>query len=149
MSASQQDFQALLHRANQITTERFADAIGDSEMTARQVQVLQAIEENEGLSQTKIVNLTGIDRSTLADIIRRLSKRKLIERRRTKEDARAYAVKLTDAGRRELASGKPALRTVEKNLLAPLSEKQRADLLALLAQVVASGEQPAAKKSRA
>ena len=146
MAVSQQGLLALLHRANQIATERFADALGDSEMTARQVQVLAAIEANAGASQTNIVNVTGIDRSTLADIVRRLSQRKLIERRRTKEDARAYAVKLTDAGRRELANGKPALAGVEKNLLAALPAKQRGDLLALLEQVVASGEQPAVQK---
>ena len=82
MSTTHQGLLALLHRANQIATERFSDALGDSDMTARQVQVLAAIEANEGASQTAIVNLTGIDRSTLADIMRRLSKHKLIARRR-------------------------------------------------------------------
>jgi DNA-binding MarR family transcriptional regulator len=145
VSASQQGLLTLLHRAHQITTERFADALGDSAMTARQVQVLAAIDAHQGRSQTDIVKQTGIDRSTLADIVRRLSARKLIERKRTKEDARAYAVRLTDAGRIELASGRPALGSVEKSLLASLPAKQRPVLLALLAQVVAAGEQPAAR----
>lgn len=148
MSASRQGLLALLHRANQIATERFAGAVGDSELTPRQVQVLAAIEAHEGVSQTDIVNATGIDRSTLADIMRRLLKRGLILRRRTQEDARAYAVKLTDAGRHELANGMPALANVEKGLLATLPTKQRADLVALLGQVVTASEQPATQKSR-
>lgn len=147
MSASQQGLLALLHRVNQVATERFAAALSDSELTPRQVQVLAAIEANEGASQTGIVNLTGVDRSTLADIIRRLSKRKLIERRRTREDARAYAVKLTAAGRSALASGRPALGNVEKNLLATLSAKQRSDFVALLEQVIVAGELQAAQKN--
>ena len=144
MSASQHGLLALLHRANQIASDRFSETIGDHGLTARQVQVLAAIEANEGGSQTDIVNITGIDRSTLADIIRRLSNRKLIERRRTKEDARAYAVKLTDAGRNELALGKPAVGKVEQNLLSVLPANRQTDLLALLEFIVASGQQPAA-----
>ena len=140
MSAAHHGLLPLLHRANQIATERFADALGDGEMTARQVQVLAAIDANEGLSQTRIVAETGIDRSTLADIIRRLQKRGLIERRRTKNDARAYAVKLTAAGRRQLANGQPALGGVEKGLMSALPAKQRTELLSMLQSIVAAGE---------
>ena len=149
VSAFHHGLLALLHRANQIATERFADALGEDDVTARQLQVLAAIESNEGLSQTAIVNSTGIDRSTLADIVRRLSKRKLIERRRSKDDARAYVVKLTAPGRRVLADGSPALGTVETGMLAALPAKQRTDFLAALEKVVASGEVPSTKSGRA
>jgi DNA-binding MarR family transcriptional regulator len=148
MSAFQKNLLALLHRANQIADERFATALIGSNVTARQLQVLAAIEANEGASQTDIVGMTGIDRSTLADITRRLSKRKLIERRRTKADARAYAVKLTEAGRQELANGKPALVNVEKILLRAIPAKLRADLFQMLEQVIASSEIPSEQKSR-
>lgn len=130
------NFLALLHRANQIATESFAAALGDSHITARQVQVLAAIEANEGSSQTAIVEITGVDRSTLADIVRRLQKNRLIERRRSKQDARAYMLKLSEAGRQALASGKPALAAVEKDLLAALPAKDRSVLLDLLGKTV-------------
>ncbi len=131
---------ALLHRANQIATESFAAALGESGITARQVQVLAAIEANEGSSQTQIVEVTGVDRSTLADIVRRLQKNRLIERRRSKDDARAYVLKLTDAGRQALASGKPALAAVEKDLLTALPAKDRSILLDLLGTAVEAHE---------
>ena len=137
MPATHQDLIALLHRANQIATERFADALRGSDLTARQVQVLAAIDEHDGASQTALGLATGIDRSTLADIVRRLQQRRLIERRRTKQDARAYAVRLTDAGRARLADGRPALAAVEKGMLAKLPARERTQLLALLAAVVA------------
>ena len=131
---------ALLHRANQIATESFAAALIDSQITARQVQVLAAIEANEGASQTTIVEVTGVDRSTLADIVRRLLKNRLIERRRSKKDARAYVLKLSEAGRQALASGKPALAAVEKGLLSALSAKDRSVLLDLLGKMVVAHE---------
>jgi DNA-binding MarR family transcriptional regulator len=145
---SQPGLLALLHRANQVASERLADALANSEVTARQVQVLVAIEAKEGATQTNIVDLTGIDRSTMADIMRRLQNNKLIERRRTKGDARAYAVKLTQAGRLVLAVGKPALGSVEKSLLSKLTAAERADLLTLLGQVVASVEHAATREGR-
>jgi DNA-binding MarR family transcriptional regulator len=92
----------LLHRAGQCVEELFQDEIGEFDLTARQLAVLATVGEKEGLSQTGIVERTGIDRSTLVDIVRRLSKRGLLQRRRTREDARAYAVKLTSDGEKLL-----------------------------------------------
>ena len=56
----------LLHRAEQCAEELFQAEIGDADLTARQLAVLTTVAENEGLSQTGIVERTGIDRSTLA-----------------------------------------------------------------------------------
>jgi DNA-binding MarR family transcriptional regulator len=134
------DLLALLHRANQIANETFAAAQGGSHITARQVQVLAAIEANEGSSQTAIVDITGVDRSTLADISRRLLKKRLIQRRRSKEDARSYVLKLTECGRDALVKGKPALAAVEKGLLAALPAKDRSVLLDLLSKTVEAHE---------
>ena len=81
--------------------------------------------QNEGLSQTGLVDRTGIDRSTLADIVRRMQRKGLLQRRRTKEDARAYAVKLTDEGRRVLRTAEPLAKKVDERVLEALPTKQR------------------------
>ena len=107
----------LLHRAGQCAEELFQTEIGDVDLTPRQLAVLNAVAENEGLSQTGIVERTGIDRSTLADIVRRLSKKGLLQRRRTKEDARAYAVKLTDEGEKLLRRVSPMAKKVDQRIL--------------------------------
>jgi DNA-binding MarR family transcriptional regulator len=116
----------LLHRAIQAGTDRFAKALAGSDLTARQLVILKAIEANDSASQTAVVGITGVDRSTLADIVRRLVKRRLISRKRTKEDARAYALTLTDAGRRAIQEADPVLRAVEKEMLAAIPAKERA-----------------------
>ncbi len=136
MPATQQSLLPLLHAANQIANEQFAAALGDGDLTVRQVQVLATIEANEGASQTRISNLTKVDRSTLADIVRRLQKQKLIERRRSKVDSRANVLKLTRVGREALAKGNPALASVEEQMLACLPAKDRDSLLDMLGKIV-------------
>ena len=96
---------ATLHRAWQLADEIMAkalDAAGGG-LTPRQAMVLHAISLSTDPSQTHLVERTGIDRSTLADVARRLQERGYVSRRRTKDDARRYAVALTVAGERALA----------------------------------------------
>jgi MarR family transcriptional regulator, temperature-dependent positive regulator of motility len=68
---------------------------------------------------------TGIDRSSIADLAKRLVAHGWLRRRRTKRDARAYSVRLTPEGRRMLAVGIPAARVVEEMFLVSLPKAQR------------------------
>ena len=123
----------------QVGTERFARELGDTDLTARQLVVLKAIAANNGASQTAVVNITGVDRSTLADVVRRLLKRRLIARKRSKRDARAYELTLTDDGSKAVAHAEPILKAVEKQMLASVPTKQRADFLAMLEALATVG----------
>ena len=125
----------LLHRAGQCAEGMFgAEVPGD--LTPRQLAVLMTVAQNEGVSQTGIVDATGIDRSTLADVVRRLAERGLLQRRRTREDARAYAVKLTNEGRRVLHSAGPLARRVDTRVLNTLSSGRREEFMASLITIV-------------
>jgi DNA-binding MarR family transcriptional regulator len=105
-------------------------------LTPRQLAVLVTVSNNEGLSQTGLVDRTGIDRSTLADIVRRMQRKGLLQRRRTKEDARAYAVKLTDEGRKVLRTAEPLARRVDDRILDALPGKQRDQFIDGLQSIV-------------
>ena len=126
----------LLHRAGQCAGDVFQNEMVDGGLTPRQFAVLHTVAHNEGLSQTNLVERTGIDRSTLADIIRRMLKKGLLQRRRTKEDARAYAVKLTDEGSRMLKSAEPLARRVDDKILAVLTSQERDRFLQDLNKIV-------------
>ncbi len=115
----------LLHRAGQCAGDIFYTEMKVGGLTPRQLAVLLTVSQNEGLSQTGLVDRTGIDRSTLADIVRRMQRKGLLQRRRTREDARAYAVKLTDEGRRVLKQAEPAGRKVDDRILEALPSKHR------------------------
>jgi len=108
----------------------------DGDLTPRQLAVLVTVAGNEGLSQTGLVERTGIDRSTLADIVRRMQRKGLLQRRRTREDARAYAVKLTDEGRRLLRVAEPLAKRVDERILDALPTKQREQFVDDLLSIV-------------
>jgi MarR family transcriptional regulator, temperature-dependent positive regulator of motility len=125
----------LLHRASQSVADLFARVI-KSDLTPRQLAVLTAIARQEGCSQTDIVDQTGIDRSTVAEMVRRLVGKGLIERRRSKKDARAYVIKLSQDGHRVLKGAEPLARRVDDKVLHALGSRGGAflDSLSLLAQ---------------
>ena len=95
-----------------------------------------SVASDEGASQTKLAKATGIDRMTLADIVRRLVRKGLLQRRRIPEDARAYAVELTDQGRRVLSAALPVARRVDERVIGALPRKRREVFLAALASIV-------------
>jgi DNA-binding MarR family transcriptional regulator len=78
----------------------------------------------------------------MADVVARLNRKGLIQRRRTKEDARAYAVKLTDEGRRVLRVTVPIAAGVDRSVLGALPRERREPFLTALASVVKRLEPP-------
>jgi DNA-binding MarR family transcriptional regulator len=126
----------LLHRAGQCASDIFQGEMVAGDLTPRQYAVLVAVSLNEGVSQTLLVEKTGVDRSTLADIVRRMLKKGLLQRRRTKEDARVYSVKLTDEGWKVLKAADPLARRVDDRILGVLPGTQRERFLQDLNQIV-------------
>ncbi len=148
----------LLHRAEQLAADRFTELAGEG-VTLRQFAVLAAIAENPGLSQSDLVRATGIDRSTLADMMNRLAKRGLVSRSASETDARAYAVRLTPTGASLFRSTTQHARAADEALLELLAQTKRKSFLdtlstlARLAEEAAAelehAEKPAAKRTRA
>jgi len=114
----------------------FFAELKDGDLTPRQLAVLITVAENAGLSQTGIVERTGIDRSTLADVVRRLHKKGHLQRRRTEADARAYEVEITATGRRALAKAAPLARRVDERVLAALPAGKREKFIAGLISII-------------
>lgn len=126
----------LLHRASQRAADIFADEAQRAGLTPRQFVVLTAVSHQEGLTQAELVERTGIDRSTLADIVARLLNRGLIQRRRARDDARAYSIKLSALGAKALKRARPAAEAADQRLLAGLTPAKRQDLLESLNAIV-------------
>ena len=142
----------LLRRATQYANDIYTKEVGDSTLTARQFAVLLTVSNQEGLSQTDLVNQTGIDRSTLADMISRMLKKDLLKRKRTAEDARANSVSITAAGKRALNTVINKVEKAESKILNPLPATKRTDFLRMLttiAEAAAPSEAPKAKKAPA
>ena len=130
----------LLHRALQLALDIYADELGVGAITQRQFAVLAAVEAHEGLTQTDLVKINGIDRSTLADMAARMIVKGLLERHRSTADARANAVSLTDAGRAALDEARPKMLAADARLLRLISTTKRESLVSGLRDLIRAGE---------
>ena len=138
----------LLHRAGQCAADVFHADMGGRDLTPRQLAVLTAISEEEGASQTKLTDRTGIDRSTIADLVLRLQRKGLLQRRRKSDDARAYAVNLTEEGQRVLRAAAPLGNRVDERVLDALPNKKRQQFIEALASIVDALQDLSSESSR-
>ncbi|MBY0423797.1 MAG: MarR family transcriptional regulator [Parvularculaceae bacterium] len=142
----------LLRRAQQYAHDLYANEVGADGPTPRQFEVLHTVAQNEGLSQTDLVRSTGIDRSTLADMIARMIKKGLLSRQRTKDDARANAVSITASGKRVLQGAMSAVTRAENAALNVLPKSQQSGFMKALAAYAealdAMGEPAPAKSAK-
>jgi DNA-binding MarR family transcriptional regulator len=139
----------LLRRCVQYANDLFSRETSTNDLTKQQFTVLAAVEQNEGISQTDLVGLTGIDRSTLAEMIRRMIDKGLLDRERTESDQRANAVRIAAAGKKALRAARTANERVERALLASLSASDRVKFLKMLTTVASHGEtEPPSSRAR-
>jgi MarR family transcriptional regulator, temperature-dependent positive regulator of motility len=122
----------LLHRALQLALDIYAEETGPDAVTQRQYAVLAAVAAHEGLTQTDLVRSTGIDRSTLADLVARMIGKSLLARQRSTADARANTVNLTEAGRAALEAAKPRVAAADARILKLLPTRKRDAFLGVL-----------------
>ncbi|MFN3558387.1 MAG: MarR family winged helix-turn-helix transcriptional regulator [Brevundimonas sp.] len=138
----------LIHRALQLALDIYAEETGPDGLTQRQFAVLEAVSHKAGLTQTDLVRATGIDRSTLADLVARMTTKGLLDREKSTIDARAKAVRLSAGGEAALEAARPRVEAADKRIMALLPKGKRDGFLELLGEL--AGEADAAPvKARA
>ena len=142
----------LLHRALQRALDIYAETAGPTAVTQRQYAVLSAVAAREGLTQADLVRSTGIDRSTLAELVARMLGKGLIARERSNEDGRANTVSLTDKGKTALLEAEPRSFAADEAILKLIPSGKRGGFIAGLRALatervkVAEEKPPKAKK---
>lgn len=131
----------LLHRALQHALDIYVEQAGPSAPTQRQFAVLSAVASNEGLTQTDLVRATGIDRSTLADLVARMIGKGLLARERSTTDGRANTVRLSDAGRAALKAAEPKVAAADEKILSLVPTRARESFLSVLLTMSEAAEQ--------
>ena len=127
----------LLKRAAQYSNLIYMGEVGKSGLTHRQFTVLLAVDANDGKSQTELVKLTGIDRSTLADLVARLLAQGYLQRKRTKDDGRTNSIRITTVGKKMLKMAQPGADEVDKQLLSLIASSERKSFIDNLAVLAA------------
>jgi DNA-binding MarR family transcriptional regulator len=126
----------MLHRALQLALDIYSEETGAGAVTQRQFAVLAAAATGDGLTQSSLVKLTGIDRSTLADMVSRMTEKSLLSRQRSATDARANTVALTAEGRAVLETMRPKVIAADLRILDKISPTKRDGFLKLLHALV-------------
>jgi DNA-binding MarR family transcriptional regulator len=131
----------LLHRVHQRATELFQEKMAGINLTARQYVVLVTVSQKDGASQQDIIDATGIDRSTVSQIMQTMIRKGLLKRRRTREDARAYAITLSEHGRDVLKASEEIATGVDEALIAALPATRAKTFIDNLRTIIAQREE--------
>lgn len=117
----------LIRRAQQLHLATWA-RVASADITSAQYSILAVLDRSGEASQRELCDEVDLDRSTIADLVRRMEKAGLIARRRADGDARRNVVTLTDHGAAERARLAPLVVEVQRELTANLSDDESAAL---------------------
>ena len=124
----------LIRRAYQAHTQLWAEHV-PQDITGSQYVILCALAVHGDLDQASVGRLTSLDRSSVAELARRMARRVLIERGRDERDGRRRVLRITEEGARTVAATAPHVLLVGQRLLAQFDEAERGQFLAYLARL--------------
>ena len=132
----------LLRQAQRHSARAFAAALRPLGIEGRHFGVLFHLDQYGPLSQRRLMDLTGEDRSAMVRTIDDLERLGLAVRRPDPTDRRAHAVELTRAGCQLRAQAGAIAEQVAANLLDVFTAPERDALFALLERFVAAPARP-------
>jgi len=129
----------LLRRAVQVLNLLWNEEVSHT-ITSPQFAALNALYSEPNLDQRTLGQRISLDRSTMAEVVSRLSARGLIRSERDARDGRRKTINLTPKGLHAVKQLIPRTHAMTDRLVGPLDEKQRDELLCLLTKVVGANE---------
>jgi len=129
----------LLRRAVQVMNQLWDEEVSHT-ITSPQFAALNALYGEPDLDQRTLGQRISLDRSTMAEVVSRLSARGLIRTERDTRDGRRKTITLTSKGLHSVQQLIPRTHAMTDRLVGALDVKQRGDLLRLLTAVVRTNE---------
>lgn len=102
--------------------------------------ILLLLAANDGVSQKTLCRALDISAPGLAVILDRLQARRLLVRARSETDRREHRLSLTEAGRKLALEAEARSHELEREVMAPLSAEEQAQLAALLHKLLPSAD---------
>lgn len=138
----------LLRRAHFRAEGLFQEIMQAGDLTPRQMAALCAAYQRPGATVAELADAIAVDRNTLAAMLPRMIERGLIERRRSVDDARAWSIVISEAGKDVLRGVVPNNIGLQAAILEPLPPEYRPLFIKCLRlmsdlEVVGEGEKPA------
>ncbi|MFV0133161.1 MarR family winged helix-turn-helix transcriptional regulator [Streptomyces sp. HMX87] len=114
----------LIRRAEQVHTALWSRHVS-REITSQQFAVLNALGRDPGIDQRTLARLTSLDRSTVNQMLRRLTDQNYVAQVRDEEDRRRTLLSLTDEGAELLESLIAPAEEINERLLDSLPASER------------------------
>lgn len=129
----------LLRRALQVMNMLWAEEVSRS-ITSPQFAALNALHQEPNIDQRTLGERISLDRSTMADVVARLTERGAVEWSRDTRDGRRKTIRLTAKGERTLQELIPKTHRMTNRLVTALDCDDQDKLLSLLKLIVAAHE---------
>lgn len=138
MPATAVDLGLLFSLASHGLATRMAAAFDGEGMSPRGYCVLSKA-MGEELTQGRLAELAGLDKTTMVATIDELERKGFAERRPSPHDRRARVIAVTEAGSEMIARGRELAGRVQDEILAELPAEQREAFVAALSALVDGG----------
>ncbi|MGO4392794.1 MarR family winged helix-turn-helix transcriptional regulator [Variovorax sp. M-6] len=130
----------LIRRLTQIGQAIFFDLCKSESITPLQVGMLTALSMNPWLDQKAIGRELSLDRTTTAEVLKRLVDRGFVETRVNPDDRRSRLSVITKEGLKLINDLQESIHRSQELLIEPLSPDDRAVFMKLLVQLVDAHE---------
>jgi DNA-binding MarR family transcriptional regulator len=105
-------------------------------LTPVQYGLLTALAVRGALDQVSLAEELGLDRTTAAEVLRRLETRRLVARKPNPRDRRARLARITPRGRALTAAMFTGMQRAQDRMCSPLSQKERDVFMATLVRLI-------------
>ncbi|HEY0252021.1 MAG TPA: MarR family transcriptional regulator [Kofleriaceae bacterium] len=126
----------LLGRAARLFERRAHERLQKLGLSNAHVPVLRALRDGNALSQTALAEAAHIEQPTMAQMLSRMERDKLVLRVPNPDDGRSSLYSLTKPTLAKVADAQAVLEKTGLELLAPLSAAETATLTTILQKIV-------------
>jgi DNA-binding MarR family transcriptional regulator len=126
----------LIRRLHQVHYALFFEECDGFGITPVQYGLLTVLSTNPDSDQVALAHALGIDRTNVADVLRRLEQRGLVKRTPSLADRRMVLARLTRDGERVVESMHPAMARAQERLMRVLGDAEREAFLATLMRLL-------------
>ncbi len=127
-----EDLGFLIGDTARLMRRAFDERVRTKGITRPQWRVLGLLNRFGGSTQVTLAEMMDVEPITLGRMIDRLQEAGLVERRADPADRRAWRIHLTHKGERDLDALRPTAVALFEDAVAGLSDKQQAELEAML-----------------
>jgi len=121
------------HLAHRSIVERAFAPLG---LGVKEFGALSLMVEGGRVSQQRLGERQGVDRTTMVAVVDELERKGLVKRRRDLHDRRAYSLNATAKGHRVLHRASEAAKRAEDEFLSPIPARDRRRLKELLRRLI-------------